>query len=57
MVPDRKFVFGRPNDDKTHSLALLGESSYDQERNIYATIELDIKGRSRNLKIVWLQPE
>ncbi|HWK06346.1 MAG TPA: hypothetical protein VNS58_22060 [Puia sp.] len=57
LLPERKFVFGRPDSKKEHQLALFAISDYDRERNIYSTIELDKEGRSKDVKVVWLRPE
>jgi hypothetical protein len=57
ILPERKFVFGRPDGKKEHELALFAISDYDRERNIYSTLELETNGRSKEVKVVWLRPE
>ena len=49
-------MFGQPDGRRDHDQALFAISDYDRDRNIYTTLELDKKGRSKDVKVVWLQP-
>ncbi len=57
ILPSRKFVFGKPSGKKDHNLAIFTVSDYDRDRNIYATLKLEIDGRDRKVKLVWMQSE
>lgn len=57
ILPERKFVFGAPDRKREHDLALYAISDYDRDRDVYSTLELDKEGRSKEVKVVWLQPE
>lgn len=57
ILPSRKFVFDKPSDKKDHNLGLFSISDYDRENNVYATLKLEVDGRDRKVKVVWMQPE
>ncbi len=57
VLPERKFIFGKPQNKREHDLGLFAISDYDRERNIYATLKLEKEGRSKNVQLVWLQPQ
>ena len=50
------FVFGKPKEKKEHNMAIFSVSDYDRDNNVYATLKLEIDGRDRKVKVVWLQP-
>lgn len=55
VFPRRKFLFGEPDGKREHNLALLAVSDYDKERNIFATLKLEIDGRDKKVRLVWLK--
>lgn len=55
-LPGRQFVFGKPDSHREHQLALFSISDYDRDNNKYATLLLDHEGRSKQVRIVWMQP-
>lgn len=57
VLPARKFVFGKPAEKRDHNLAVFTISDYDRENNVYATLKLEVDGRDRKVKVVWMQPE
>jgi hypothetical protein len=56
ILPSRNFVFGKPKEKKEHNMAIFSVSDYDRDNNVYATLKLEIDGRDRKVKVVWLQP-
>jgi hypothetical protein len=56
-LPDRQFLFGKPEGKKDHQLALFSISDYDRGNNSYVTLQLDHEGRSRQVRVVWLMPQ
>ncbi|MBL7764844.1 MAG: hypothetical protein JNJ58_02035 [Chitinophagaceae bacterium] len=54
VLPKRKFLFSKGSD---HNLALLGVSDYNAEDNLYVTLLLNVDGRDRKVKVVWLKPQ
>ncbi|HTJ11787.1 MAG TPA: hypothetical protein VL547_07170 [Dinghuibacter sp.] len=56
IVPPRGLVFGQPNDKHEHKIGMFGVSDYDRDRNVYAMLQLDREGRSKEVNVVWLQP-
>lgn len=56
VIPARKYVFGEPG-KKEHNLGLFAISDYDHEKNIYVTLRLAKEGRSKEVQLVWLQPQ
>lgn len=55
-MPSRKYIFGEPA-KREHQIALLGISDYDPISNTYVTLKLEIDGRDKKVRLVWLQPE
>lgn len=55
VLPKRKFVFGTPLEKKTHNLALFTISDFNRETNVYATLKLEVDGRDRKVKVVWMK--
>jgi hypothetical protein len=56
ILPTRQFVFGQPSGKREHNLALFAVSDYDRDRDVYTTLQLVKDGRSKEVKVVWLQP-
>lgn len=56
IIPQRGLVFGKPDGKHEHKLAMFGVSDYDRDRNVYAMLQLDREGRSKEVEVVWLQP-
>lgn len=56
VVPDRQFVFGKPEKKSEHQLCLFAISDYNRETNQYVTMKLEKDGRDKAVKIVWMQP-
>jgi hypothetical protein len=57
VMPDRQFVFGKPDARRTHNLAVFGVSAYNREDNIFCTLKLEKEKGDKGVKLVWLQPE
>jgi len=57
ILPERKFVFGKPENKHEHDLGLFAISDYDREQNLYVTLKLEKEGRGKNVQLVWLQPQ
>lgn len=57
VMPDRQFVFGKPDARRTHNLAVFGVSAYNREDNIFCTLKLEKERGDKGVKLVWLQPE
>ena len=57
IVPEREFVFGKPDGRKQHNLGLFTISEYDREKNMLVTLKLENDGGDKLVKVVWLQPE
>jgi hypothetical protein len=56
LVP-RRYVFGKPDRGRDHNLAIFTLSDYDRDRNIYCTLKLEKEGRSKQVKLIWLEPQ
>lgn len=57
ILPSRNFVFGKADGKKDHNLAVFTISDFDRETNVYATLKLEVDGRDRSVKVVWMQVE
>jgi hypothetical protein len=57
VLPSRSFVFGKADGKKDHNLAVFTISDFDRESNVYATLKLEVDGRDRSVKVVWMQAE
>lgn len=53
----RQYVFGKPDRGRDHNLAIFTLSDYDRDRNIYCVLKLEKSGRSKQVKLVWLEPQ
>ena len=56
LVP-RQYVFGKEDSKRDHNLAIFTMSDYDRGRNIYSTLKLEKEGRSKQVKVVWMEPK
>lgn len=56
VLPGRSYVFGAPK-DKDHTMAVFSVSDYDPNSNVYVTLRLEVDGRDKKVRVVWLQPE
>lgn len=56
VLPARNYVFGAPK-DKEHTMAVFSVSDYDPTTNVYVTLRLEVDGRDKKVRVVWLQPE
>lgn len=56
VLPARSYVFGAPK-DKDHTMAVFSVSDYDPNSNVYVTLRLEVDGRDKKVRVVWLQPE
>ncbi len=54
IFPPRAYAFGEPK--KGHTLAMFSVSEYQRETNTMVTLKNEA-GRSKKVKMVWLQPE
>ncbi|KIC93135.1 hypothetical protein OI18_19140 [Flavihumibacter solisilvae] len=57
VMPERQFVFGKPESRKEHNLALFTISDYDREKNTLVTLKLENDRGDKGVKVVWMQPE
>jgi hypothetical protein len=57
VLPERRFVFGKPENKHEHDLGLFAVSDYDREHNVYVTLKLEREGRGKNVQLIWLQPQ
>ncbi|QEC69987.1 hypothetical protein FRZ67_22795 [Panacibacter ginsenosidivorans] len=55
VVLHRKYFFGEP--EKGHTLCLFSECDYNKEKNILATIKLQLGGKNKGMSLVWMQPK
>ncbi|MBW8683618.1 hypothetical protein [Chitinophaga rhizophila] len=56
-LPARKQFFGPLKKNETNTLSVFNIADYNSEQNIFVTLKLEINGKSRNTRIVWLTPE
>ena len=58
VMPDRDYVFGKPDGKHEHNLALFTVSDYDKNKNVYVTLKLVKESRhDKNVQLVWMQPQ
>jgi hypothetical protein len=55
-LPARNFMFGKPENDDTHNMAIFTVSDYDREKNLFVTIKVEKKGKHKTARLVWLTP-
>lgn len=56
VVPSRKMVFGEAGKKDGHDLGVILGADYMTSFNRYAALKLEIRGRRKKVKVVWLQP-
>lgn len=56
ILPSRKMIF-KKGDKKDNNLGIFTISDYNREANIYATLKLEVDGRDKKVRIVWMTPE
>jgi hypothetical protein len=56
LIPNRVFLFGKPEDNKEHNLAVSGISAYDRGKNIFVTLQTMPSGRDKTTRLVWFTP-
>jgi hypothetical protein len=57
-MPDREYVFEKPDSKHEHELGLFAVSDYDKEKNVYVTLRLVKESRhDKNVQLVWMQPQ
>jgi hypothetical protein len=55
-LPGRDYLFGKPEKEDDHNMAIFTVSDYDREHNIFVTLKLQKKGRVKSARVVWLNP-
>lgn len=55
-LPPRQFLFGKPAGKKDHNLVLFAVSDYDQEKNMYVTLRLNVEKGKKGVQLVWMEP-
>lgn len=56
VLPQRTFLYGKPERKKDHNLVLFAVSDYDREKNMYVTLRLNVEGRNKGVQVVWMEP-
>lgn len=56
ILPERSFLFGKPAVDDNKNLALFTVSDYDKVNNLFVTLKLEIKGKEKSARLVWMTP-
>ena len=56
-VPKRSYLFGATDSKKKHNLALLTLSDYNREESVYATLRIDVEGKKKTARLVWMKVE
>ncbi len=52
-----QLVFEKEEHARDHNLGLFAVSDYDAERNMYATLKLEKEGRSKQVRLIWMEPK
>jgi hypothetical protein len=52
-----QFVFENEESSRDHNLGLFSVADYDAERNLYATLKLEKEGRSKQVRLIWMEPK
>ena len=52
-----QFVFEKEEHSRDHNLGLFSVADYDAERNLYATLKLEKEGRSKQVRLIWMEPK
>lgn len=56
VMPERKYVFGKPESKRDNNLGLFSISDYDPDNNLYVTLKLEKEGRDKGVRLLWMQP-
>jgi len=56
-IPQRKYLFGDPENKREHNRALLDISAYDKENDLFVVLQLQKEGRGKTVNLVWLKPQ
>ncbi|HEY1164841.1 MAG TPA: hypothetical protein VGE90_06725 [Chitinophaga sp.] len=56
VLPARDFVFGKPENKRDHNLAVFSISTYDAAQDLFITLKLEVKGKDKRMKLVWMSP-
>jgi hypothetical protein len=56
-TPARTPFFGKRKKDETNALSVFNIADYNSEQHMFVTLKLEINGKKRGAKIVWLTPE
>lgn len=56
VLPSRDQVFGKPENEEDHNLALFVGSDYDPVRDLFIALKLEINGNDKRMKLVWMSP-
>jgi hypothetical protein len=56
VLPARGQVFGKPENEQDHNLALFLGSDYDPVRDLFITLKLEVNGNDKRMKLVWMSP-
>jgi hypothetical protein len=52
-----QFVFEKEEHSRDHNLGLFSVSDYDAEKNLYVTLKLEKEGRSKQVRLIWMEPK
>ena len=56
VLPARDFVFGKPEKKRGHNLAVFTVSDYDPVQDLFITLKLEVSGKDKSMKLVWMAP-
>lgn len=56
-APEGNPFFGKLQKDETNALAVFNLSDYNKTTNTYVTLKLQVNGKERKSRLVWLTPE
>lgn len=56
-MPERAPFFGKLKKGETHALSVFNIADYNSERNVFVTLKLEVTGKQKGAKLVWLAPE
>ena len=55
LIPNRQYLFGKPESNKEHNIASFGVSAYDKAGNVFVTLRAMPSGRDKLAKLVWMK--
>lgn len=56
VLPARTQVFGKPEKEQDHNLAVFFVSDYDPARDLFITLKREVKDKEKSMKLVWMTP-